>query len=44
LTQTTNAQRASEEDWGSDRTTANDMVTFMLRAAQDPWVGPSLLG
>jgi hypothetical protein len=43
LTQTTNAPGASEENWGSDRTTANDMVTFLLRAAQDPRVGPSLL-
>ena len=43
LTDTSNAPGAGEENWGSDRTTANDMVTFLLRAAQDPPVGPSLL-
>jgi hypothetical protein len=43
LTDTSNAPGAGEENWGSDRTTANDMVTFLLRASRDPRVGPSLL-
>jgi hypothetical protein len=43
LTATRNAPGASESNWGSDRTTADDMVTLLLRVAQDPWVGPLLL-
>ena len=43
LTQSTNAPDASDSTWGSNRTTADDQVTFLLRASQDPWVGPSLL-
>ncbi|HEY5881159.1 MAG TPA: hypothetical protein VIU11_19760 [Nakamurella sp.] len=43
MTATTNAPNASEKNWGSDRTTANDLATFLVRAAQDPSVGPWLL-
>ena len=34
---------ASDGNWGSDRTTADDMVVLLLRMSQDPWVGPSVL-
>jgi hypothetical protein len=43
LTASTNAPGAGGGNWGSNRTTANDMVTFLLRASRDPWVGPLLL-
>jgi hypothetical protein len=43
LTATRNAPGATEQNWGSDRSTASDLATFLLRASQDPWVGPSLL-
>jgi hypothetical protein len=43
LTHTTEPTDADPGDWGSDRTTADDMVTYLLRASQDPWVGASVL-
>lgn len=43
LTGTGDPTDATDGDWGSDRTTADDMVTYLLRASQDPWVGSSVL-